>query len=372
MIMRDSSQLSERAIHGALDYDELRRLDIHPDDILDFSVNSNPYGPSPHVRDAISKVSIERYPDRECWQLRQTILDYELIGSQLPLSSLICGNGTSELIWTIARVCLKLGDTTLIIGPTFGEYEVAVQAAGATVLEIQSQAEQNFQFDIAALCSTLRQERPRLVWLCNPNNPTGGWLGRQALVELVDECSRVGALLVVDESYRHFVWPAETFSAVDFVTSSKSSPVLVLRSLTKDFALAGVRLGYAVGSADLIRQLQVQLPAWNVSGIAQAAGEAALSDRAHFEQSMAQLRHEREAFFAALQQAGLHVVPSRTHFCLIEVDDAQRVRQQLLQRRLLVRDCTSFGLPQYIRVSTHPESAWRQLVSALQEVINIL
>jgi histidinol-phosphate aminotransferase len=345
---------------------------MHPDDILDFSVNSNPYGSSPRVRDAISKVAIERYPDRECWQLRQTILDHEIIGSQLPLSSLICGNGTSELIWTIARACLKPGDKTMIVGPTFGEYEVAARAAGAIVLEIQAQAEQNFQFDCAAFCSTLRQERPSLVWLCNPNNPTGGWLERQTLVDLVEGCRLVGALLVVDESYRHFVWPVDAFSAVNFVTSDAVSPVLVLRSLTKDFALAGIRLGYAVGSVSVVRQLQLQLPAWNVSAIAQAAGEAALSDREHLEQSLTQLVHEREAFFAALQQVGLHVIPSRTHFCLIEVGDACHIRQQLLQRRLLVRDCTSFGLPRYIRVATHPEPAWRQLVRALREVVSIL
>jgi histidinol-phosphate aminotransferase len=134
--MSDSSQISGRAVHGALDYSELRRLGIHPDNIVDFSVNSNPYGPSPRVREVLANVIIERYPDRECWQLRQAILKYELDGSQLPLSSLICGNGTSELIWTIARSYLNAGATTLIIGPTFGEYEVAARAAGARVLEI--------------------------------------------------------------------------------------------------------------------------------------------------------------------------------------------------------------------------------------------
>jgi histidinol-phosphate aminotransferase len=181
----------------------------------------------------------------------------------------------------------------------------------------------------------------------------------------------VGALLVVDESYRHFVWPVEAFSTVDFVVPYDDTPVLVLRSLTKDFALAGIRLGYAVGSVDVVRRLQMQLPAWNVSSLAQVAGEAALSDRDHFEQSMTQLVHEREAFFASLQQVGLCVIPSRTHFCLIEVGDACRVRQQLLLRGLLVRDCTSFGLPRYIRVATHPESAWRQLVGALQEIVQL-
>lgn len=370
--MNDASQILARVVHGALDYDELRRLNIHPDDVLDFSVNSNPYGPSPCVREAIAGVAIERYPDRECWQLRQAILKYELIGCKLPLSSFICGNGTSELIWTIARAYLKPGATTLIIGPTFGEYEVAARATGAFVLEIQSQAEQHFQLDLSALFSALRNEHPRLVWLCNPNNPTGGLLEHQSLFDLVTECRRIGALLVVDESYRHFVWPAEAFSAVDLITSDdETTPVLVLRSLTKDFALAGIRLGYVVSSVNVVRQLQRQLPAWNVSSIAQAAGVAALSDREHFEQSMTQLMHEREAFFTVLQQVGLRMIPSQTHFCLLEVGDAYRVRQQLLQRGLLVRDCTSFGLPRYIRVATHPEFAWSKLVSALQEIVQV-
>ena len=370
--MSDPSQILTQAVHGALNYSELRRLNIHPDDVLDFSVNSNPYGPSPRVREAIASVAIERYPDRECWQLRQTILKYELIGSKLSLSSLVCGNGTNELIWAIVRAYLKLGDTTLIIGPTFGEYEAAARAAGAFVLELQSRVEQNFQLDFSSLFSTLRKECPRIVWLCNPNNPTGSLLETQTLANLAVECSAIGALLVVDESYRHFVWPAETDSAVDLVTSDdEATAVLILRSLTKDFALAGIRLGYAVSSVNVIRQLQSQLPAWNVNSIAQAAGEAALSDREHFEQSMTQLMSEREAFFSALQQIGLSMVPSRTHFCLLEVGDAYRVRQQLLQRGLLVRDCTSFGLSRYIRVATHPESAWSQLVSALQEIVQI-
>lgn len=369
--MSDASQLSTGAVHGALDYSELRRLKIHPDTLVDFSVNSNPYGPSSRVRAAIAEVALERYPDRECWQLREAIQKYELNADKGSLSSIICGNGTNELIWAIARSYLKPGDTTLIIGPTFGEYKVAAHTTGAFVLEILSRPEHHFQLDLSVVFSMLRKERPRLIWLCNPNNPTGSLLEHQSLVDIVMECNRSGTLLVIDESYRHFLWPAETFTGVDLVLSAKSTPVLVLRSLTKDFALAGVRLGYAVGSSDAIRQIQMQLPAWNVSSIAQAAGEAALSDREHLERSMTQLGHERESFFTALQQVGLCMIPSRTHFCLIEVGDAYHIRQQLLLRGLLVRDCTSFGLPRYIRVATHPESAWRQLVNALQEIVHL-
>jgi histidinol-phosphate/aromatic aminotransferase/cobyric acid decarboxylase-like protein len=145
--------------------------------------------------------------------------------------------------------------------------------------------------------------------------------------------------------------------------------LLVLRSLTKDFALAGLRLGYAFGAQSVVDRLRAQIPAWNVSGVAQAAGCAALTDRLHLKTTLAQLAQERRAFFEALRQIGCTVIPSRTHFCLLRVGEARRVRQQLLARKLLVRDCTSFGLPQFIRVATRPASEWQQLLQALKEVL---
>jgi histidinol-phosphate aminotransferase len=363
--------LNARAVHGAFDYDELRRLGVHPNEVLDFSVNANPYGPSPGVHAALAEVSIERYPDRECWQLREAILHDELSAYQLPLASLVCGNGASELIWTITRAFLSKGDRMLVIGPTFGEYAVAADAAGATVLEVRSYAATGFQHDSAQLRLRLHQDRPSLVWLCNPNNPTGGWWDRPQVATLLALCREIDALLVVDESYWHFVYPVAEFSAIDFIAADATVPLIVLRSLTKDFALASARLGYAVGPPELIEGLQVLLPAWNVSGFAQAAGIAALHDRIHLEQTLSQLMQERLSFFVALQQVGLSVLPSHTHFCLIHVGDASFVRQSLLMKCLLVRDCTSFGLPEYIRVATRPASDWRRLVMALQKVVNV-
>ncbi|MBA2681985.1 MAG: aminotransferase class I/II-fold pyridoxal phosphate-dependent enzyme, partial [Ktedonobacteraceae bacterium] len=176
-------------------------------------------------------------------------------------------------------------------------------------------------------------------------------------------------LLVVDESYKHFVWPHETFSAVELLREDREASVIVLRSLTKDFALAGVRLGYAVGSPETVGRMAAQLPAWNVSGLAQAAGTAALADRKHLNGTLAMLALERESFFTALCQTNLSVVPSRTHFCLMKVGNAQQVRLRLLLQGLLVRDCTSFGLPQYIRVATRPAHEWQRLLTMLPEVL---
>jgi histidinol-phosphate aminotransferase len=366
--MGNSTNRVERAVHGALDYGELERLGLDPSQVLDFSVNANPYGPSPHVREAVANAAIDRYPDRECLELRRAILAYELAETKLPLLSIVCGNGTNELIWAIARAYLKPGLKAAILGPTFGEYRVACLGTGATVAEFHAQATVCFQPDSGAIAAWIRREQPSLVWLCNPNNPTGTWLDQHHFQSVVEACRRVGAMFVVDEAYWHFVFPHETYSAVESVSATSSSQVIVLRSLTKDFALAGLRLGYAVASPDVAELLSTQLPSWNVNGMAQVAGIAALADRTHLKTTLDTLTIERHAFFCALRHIGLNVVPSRTHFCLVDVGDAHFVRQQLLIRKLLVRDCTSFALPQFIRVATRPTSEWQQLLLALQEI----
>jgi len=359
----------ERAVHGALDYGELERLGLQPSEVLDCSVNANPYGPSPQVREAVAKTAIDLYPDRECLELRRAILRYELAVANLPLDSIVCGNGTTELIWAIARAYLKPGLKAGILGPTFGEYRVACLAAGATMVEFGAQASACFQPDIAAIVARIRREQPALVWLCNPNNPTGTWLDRQHVQLVAEACQRTGAIFVVDEAYWRFVFPHEAYSAVELVDASRRQQVIVLRSLTKDCALAGLRLGYAIAAPAVAERLGAQLPSWNVNGVAQAAGVAALTDRAHLKTSLDRLALESRAFFHALRDTGLKVMPSRTHFCLVEVGDAHHVRQQLLTRKILVRDCTSFGLPQFIRIATRPMCDWQQLLFALQEIV---
>jgi histidinol-phosphate aminotransferase len=366
--MNDASGGVQRAVHGALDYVELARLGLQPEEILDFSVNANPYAPSPRVREALASVVIERYPDRESLQLRETILEHELASTQLSLSSILCGNGTSELIWTIARTYLKPGERAAIIGPTFGEYAAACRAVGATIVEARSSIEKLFQHNSEELGAWIRSEQPRIVWLCNPNNPTGTWLERSQILLILEACRHVSAWLVIDEAYQKFLVPAEPSSTVELLENAPDERVIVLRSLTKDYALAAVRLGYLVASVESVAQLSLQLPAWNVSGFAQAAGVAALNDQQYLKATLQQLIVERDAFFGALGRAGLPIIPSRTHFCLLDVGDARRVRQQLLARKMLVRDCASFGLPHYIRVATRPAAEWQQLLRVLQEI----
>lgn len=349
-------------IHGGIDYGECARLGIDPARVIDFSVNGNPYGPSPRVREALRHVDIAHYPDRHCLALRQAILEYDLPDSGLSLDHILCGNGTAELIWAIARAFLAPGATTAIIGPTFGEYYAACRAAGARVLDLRPEPPM-LTLGPAAVAARLREERPSLVWICNPNNPTGWYRDEADLRQIAEACREVGATLVVDEAYINFLMDAEPFTATALMERGQAPEIVVLRSLTKDYALAGLRLGYCAAPPGTIARIAGQLPSWNVSAAAQAAGIAALHDQAHLHRTLAMLRDERDAFFAALQAAGFAIVLSQTHFCLIDVGDARAIRQRLLTHGLLARDGTSFGLPQYIRVATRPE--WPRLIEAL-------
>lgn len=356
-------------IHGALDYGELERLGLCAEEILDFSVNSNPYGPSPQVREALARTPVERYPDRACLELRRTLLATDLCHANVAFEEIVCGNGTTELIWAIARAYLHPGAKAAILEPTFGEYRVASQAAGAAIIEYRMTAETGFAYEGAAVTAWIAQEQPAVVWLCNPNNPTGGWITPAALTHLAEVCQQVQAVLVVDEAYWPLLIPREPFSALDLLSTSQDVPLIVLRSLTKDMALAGLRLGYAVASCESVaRNIAAQIPPWSVNAYAQQAGIAALNDPTYLATTLAYLAKEHQACWHAFQKAGFQVLPSRTPFFLLAVEDAATIRQQLLLRHLLVRDCTSFGLPHHLRIAIRPRADWQRLLEIFQEI----
>lgn len=355
---------NELPMHGAFDYRELERLGLRPEEVLDFSVNSNPYGPSPRAHQALAGLVLERYPDRACLELKRALLWHEIAAPRVGPEWLVCGNGASELIWCIARTFLSPGAVAAQLMPTFGEYRAASQAVGASVSDFLLHEEENFQIDISRVGEWLRRLRPALFWLCNPNNPTGEWLPLAKQRELAQVCAELGTLLVIDESYRYFLFPAEVETALDLAQEERR--VIVLRSLTKDFALAALRIGYVAASPELAARLTMNLPAWNVSGAAQAVATVVLADREHLAGSLQALAREREVFFGALRGLRLSVVPTRTHYALVRVGKARELRAALLKRGFLVRDCTSFGLPRYIRVATRQAHEWSRLVEALE------
>ncbi len=343
----------EDVVHGALDFAELERLELKPDDILDFSVNGNPYGPSPAVRAAMSHVLIERYPDREALALRRVLAQHLGINSD----RILVGNGSMELVWLIALAFLRPGDPVLILQPTFGEYVRAAKLMGAQLYSCTARPKSHFQINLDIVQQTLQTVTPRLVFICNPNNPTGTSLPGETIASWAAAAPET--LFVVDEAYLTFA------PQVPSATTVQTDNMLILRSMTKAYALAGIRLGYAVGQPEILNWLHNVAPPWSVNAFAQAAGIAALNDTAHLDQSLRQITQAKTDLQQRLQASGWRPVASETHFFLLPVGAATLYRQALLQQGLLVRDCTSFGLPDYIRIATRQPKDNSRLLTAL-------
>lgn len=342
--------------HGALDYAELERLGIDPDDVLDFSVNGSPFGPPPGVREAIAAAPVDRYPDRDALALRRALA--ARLG--VDVDQVIAGNGSAELLWLAAFCFLDRGDTALIAGPTFGEYARAARLAGAEVVEVRAEGSGDFAPPVGAFAQALRDVKPRIAFICNPNNPTGAVLTGDVLSAWA--AGHPETLFVVDEAYVRFV------PGMESALTLGAPNILALRSMTKDYALAGLRLGYAVGDAVIVGALARARPPWNVSGPAQAAGLAALRAKTHWSTSLAELLSAKAALIDGLRACGLRPLPSRTHFFLVEVGDGARFRRRLLGKNVMVRDCASFGLPAYVRIAARRPAENDRLLDAIREV----
>lgn len=348
------------AHHGAFDYEELEKLRFKPDDVIDFSVNSNPYGTAASVQEALAHVPLDRYPDRECLALRREIVKYIPFTD---INQVMVGNGTAELLLLVALAFIQPGEVVLVVAPTFSEYARVSALMGAWVETYTARAEDNFAVDLNAVEAMIERSKPRLVFICNPNNPTGAVLEARELFKLAERFPNT--LFVCDEAYVNFVWNVSyTWTMETYLLPN----VLVLRSMTKDYALAGLRLGYALGDTSIIRALEQVRPAWNVNALAQAAGVAVLQDRAYLSKTMMQLREDRDRLIESLHQLGFAPVPTSTHYFLVRVGDAAAFRRALLGHKILVRDCASFGLPEYIRIATRRAESNARLLEAIRQV----
>ena len=279
------------------------------------------------------------------------------------VDEVLVGNGSTELIHLLARMCLDPRRRCLILGPTFGEYEAAATLAGALVDFVEASAARDFAWSVDAATQAIEKVRPPLTFLCNPNNPTGVYVDRDFVKRLATAIGRDG-LLVLDTSYVPFAeapWDERTLLTC--------GNVVLLRSMTKDHALAGARLGYMVTVPPIVEAVRRLQPSWSVSVVAQAVGLAALTDDAHVTAARALVVEAKAYLRAQLNALGLRVLDSAANFMLVRVDDAVELRRELLCRGIAVRDCASFGLPAYIRIAVRRPDECERLIAALRSVL---
>lgn len=340
------------AIHGGSNETLLRRFGLRYEDVIDFSSSVNPYGPSPKVIEAVRSHEFSRYPDRESSALRKSIS--ENLG--VPQDALLAGSGSSELLHYLSLALIESQSTCLIAGPTYGEYERVARLRGAKVMEVRADEGSQFAFPVIEWERALRAEQPRLVFICRPNNPTGISVEFDRLLSWIREFRNT--CFVIDEAYLPFVGHERSFAPEVL----RWNNLVVLHSLTKLHALAGVRLGYTVAHPSLIGRIQRFRIPWNVSSVAQFAGTTALNDRSFVEECLSKIAENQKCLLHELRALGFECQSRLTAFLLVKVSNAHDFQADLLQDRLLVRDCGSFGLPDWIRVSTQlPEDHARLL-----------
>ena len=339
---------------------ELKTLGLGRDEVVDFSASINPLGVSPRVAKAIRQVELSTYPDPDCVELRDALGDRLGIGRE----RILVGNGSTELIHLVARARLRPEDTAAVLAPTFGEYEAACRLQQVEPLLVPAERDAEFRWDIPEAVGRLARLRPAVVYVCNPNNPTGVYLAPDE----IEACARaVGdtGMLVVDEAYASFV--DERWSSTPLLELGN---VVLIRSMTKDHGLTGLRLGYMLAPARVVREVGRFQYAWSVNAVAQAAGIAALDDPVHVEEGRQVVKAAREYLASEIRGLGLACAPSRTNFLLVEVGDAAAIRLDLLTRHgVCVRDCTSFGLPGHIRIGVRGMDDSRRLIAALSDLL---
>jgi histidinol-phosphate/aromatic aminotransferase/cobyric acid decarboxylase-like protein len=340
--------------HGGPRDSELAALGIAAADLIDFSVNTNPYGPSEGMREAIAAATIERYPDPTGLKARVALGRW--LGEAPGAVGL--GNGAAELLWTLARVVARNDARALFAEPTFSEFRRACVAARIAVSEWRACAEDGFVLDLESIARRAHDQRASIVYLCTPNTPTGSTLAAADVARFAEE--HAARLVVLDQSFLSLSDRASD------ATVSMPPNVVRVRSLTKEHAIPGVRVGYLIARPDLVAALEQQRPAWMTSAGAQAAAIAACTQDDFVARSRARLLDDRARLIGALRERGLPVFDSSAPFCLLRVGDALGLRRRLLsQDRILVRDCTSFGLPAFVRLAVRPAHDVERLVRAL-------
>jgi L-threonine-O-3-phosphate decarboxylase len=329
----------------------------------------NPLGPSKKALEAAknSFKEIPAYPDSNSNELRQAIASHFNV---LNKNNVVVGNGSTELIYLFAEAFMKKGDTAIIPAPTFGEYESAVRKTGETPKFVKLDG----NFNIEANAFEQEMAGAKIVFLCNPNNPTSILVPNETLTGIIERALEQDSLVFLDEDFLEFV---ENEKALSLINKIKSYPNLfILRSFTKIFGLTGLRVGYGIASEEIINVLLCAKIPWNVNCLAQAAAVAALKDQEHLRVTRELIKKEKTQLLTELAEIkSFKIFQPDANFFFIDIRKsgltATELKNKLLREGILIRDCTSFrGLDQYyIRVAVKTRVENEQLIEALKRTV---
>lgn len=338
-----------------------RELDLNPADIIKLASNENPLGPSPRVLEAIGKALSEltRYPDGNGFILKQALAaHYGVEQEQITL-----GNGSNDVLELIAKAWLEPGTNAVFSQYAFAVYPIATLAAGAECREVPAQ---DYGHDLDAMLAAI-DEQTRVVFIANPNNPTGTWFDVTALEQFLAAVPEQ-VLVVLDEAYIEYASGSELPNGVKHL--SRYPNLVVSRTFSKAYGLAALRVGYALSSPQVAEVLNRVREPFNVNSLALVAACAALEDEDYLFRSRLANDQGMEQLEAGLEALELEWIPSKGNFIAVRFgDQAAAVNQALLEKGVIVRPVAGYGMPEFLRVSigTHEENA--RFLGVLKQVL---
>lgn len=336
-----------------------RELGLDPADIVKVASNENPLGPSPKAKEAM-RAALEDahiYPDGGGYRLRSAIARRFGLGFE----NVVIGNGSNEIIELLCHAFLNPDAELIAAEHAFSVYKIMATLFGAKYVEV---ADPDFVHDLDAMADAITP-KTRLVFIANPNNPTGTVVGQEEIDRFMD---RVPPHVVVafDEAYYEFMdTPPDTLKYV-----REGRNVCVLRTCSKIHGLAGLRVGYGLASASVATILQQARQPFNVNAIAQAGAEAALNDDEHVEKTRAITKVGLAFYEQAFRERGLRFVPSVANFILVEVGDGDRVFRDMLKQGVIVRAMRGYKLPEWVRISIGTPAQNQRCLEVLDSVLS--
>jgi histidinol-phosphate aminotransferase len=356
-----------RASDPGHDLVALRRA-AAPDRLVELGSNENPYGPAPGVRAAVEAAlaDMHRYPDPFGGNLKHALAAKHGVSP----AQIILGNGSHELLMQLGQVFAGPGVEVVFSQYGFAVFAIAAQAAGADVVMVPAlpvDAAMPRGHDLDALLAAVTP-RTRLLFLANPNNPTGTWFAAADLARFLAAVPE-HVIVVVDEAYAEIADASDYASALALLPAHRN--LVVTRTFSKAYALAGLRVGYAIGDAELVAVLARVRESFNVNCVALAAAEAALADDTHLHATCRENVRQRESLAAALAQRGWRVSPSQANFLLVDFGEpaiATAIEAGLLRQGVVPRPMVGYGLPHCLRISVGDAVENRRFLAALDAI----
>lgn len=332
-----------------------REMGIPVEKIVKLASNENPLGMSPKARAALEKAieDLARYPDQ--FELSKAISDRYGIG----MERIILGNGSNDLLDLVARVFLAPGRSSVFSQHAFAVYPLATMSAGAECIQVKAQ---DYGHDLAAMQAAIRPDT-RIVWIANPNNPTGTFLP-YAQIRSFLQALPAHVVAVLDEAYNEYLPPALREDTLRWLADFPN--LVITRTFSKVYGLAGLRVGYAMASAEIIDLMNRVRQPFNVNNLALAAAIGALDDHVFLAESYEHNRRGIEQILAGLKRLGLEHIPAHGNFVTFKVGDAAAVNRRMLKQGVIVRPVGNYEMPQHLRVTVGLENENIRFLAALE------